>query len=384
MDFIEQNPNLLYEEYDLIENPHVDLQYILDHPAMPLSHLIANNNITIYDLLKYDIFRDSIKISKNLLTNIPYSILIQVIKQMEDTLHDSYSYIIPYLFGHTDFRLKYLLSDDNLKILYNPKSKKLLSYWSNYYVFKCHEISYDILYDIFQKYKSGQNEIYLNLDGIDIILTLSSNLNNLYENPYFTYQIIKDNPEINWNDNYHFLNKFFMSESDLLDFCLKNKKLIEENHNPGGGRTSINMTPLSFICDNPNITNNFVYQLIQNKFRIKYDYFYKKELINEEIIKLAQLNKVKLNFLKLSSLATISIEFIIEHPYYGWSYEEISKNPNLTEEHIEKYPDIDWSSMIVNNKFTYNKHVYKKNITKYITNHTMIIQNVSTVILQYI
>lgn len=92
----------------------------------------------------------------------------------------------------------------------------------------------------------------------------------------------------------------------------------------------------------------------------------------------------------VSSSPNTSLDYILNNPQFPWSWKHVSSNPNLTPDIIlkpEKYltHKINWEySMLVLNKMTFDKTVYKNKINKYIMNCRLIISDLRQIICHYV
>lgn len=170
-------------------------------------------------------------------------------------------------------------------------------------------------------------------------------------------------------------------ESETIYYCVKNKDEVEAIFR--GHSRQIDTSFSARLSSSSYITTELIYKLIKLDINLDYNLLSLTVLFTEEMIKLCKIKKFKLNYNYLSAHASVSIDYILNNRFNDWSYEKISKNPNITQDIIDKYPEINWDSHIKSNSLTYNKYVYKNKIIEYINNSQLIINAVKTIIVSY-
>ena len=237
--------------------------------------------------------------------------------------------------------------------------------------------------DIIEKYKNKwryyflsynenitQNFIFENLDkkwNIDYLIE-NNKINNFNYVPLYKYiklKIIDKYPDKPWN----------------WEWLIENTKINIEKYIPLNiiekYKYKLNYHILS---KNPNITQNFIFKHLNEKWNI--DYLIENNKINDfnyiplyKYIKLKIINKYPYKPWKWEYFQNNSIDHDILEEYismelikkyeYRWDYWKLSKNTNFTKEFILKYPNKSWNiKELLNNGF--NVLTYFKNINQYI------------------
>ena len=192
--------------------------------------------------------------------------------------------------------------------------------------------------------------------------------NSLSCNPNITWEIIQNNPYMNWNWTNIFKNpnitwdiikynpnKFLWNENNILLNPNITWEVIQNNPNIKWFWTAISNNPnitweiiqnnpnspwdWSNISQNPNIT----WEIIQNNSDKPWNWSYLScnPNITMEII---QNNPDKdWNWRYLSSNPNITREIMQNNPDKGWEWYNIFRNPNITLDIIQNYPDKDWN-----------------------------------------
>ena len=197
---------------------------------------------------------------------------------------------------------------------------------------------------------------------------------HLSYNPNLTEEFILKYPHQNWNIKYLIENNKITDFKALSKFKNINQSILYKYPDkPWDWEWLIQNTD---ICINEFYCCNTYYSYITEEFILKYPYK------NWDIDYLIKINKIT-DFKSLSKFKIINdyilyyypdkpwdwewliqnidnrIELdislnLIEKYYYKWNYKLLSRNPNLTEEFILKYPHQNWDIdyLIENNKIT--------------------------------
>ena len=247
-------------------------------------------------------------------------------------------------------------------------------------------------------------EIFIQLDIIEKYKHKWDYL-NLSRNPNITEEYILKYPNENWNIKYLIDNNKITDFNTLSKFKNINKNILNRYSNkPWNWEWLIENTNIKLeifiqldiiekykhkwnylnLSRNPNITEEYILKYPNENWNIKYlidnnkitdfNTLSKFKYIDKDIIKkypnkpwdwewLIENTNIKLEiFIQLD---------IIEKYKHKWDYLNLSRNPNITEEYILKYPNENWNIkyLIDNNKITdFNTLSKFKNINKNILN----------------
>ena len=300
--------------------------------------------------------------------------------------------------SHKDCKIHLLLQEE------------LLIYWDynlNTYIINCYDLPVSQIYQFFKDYENNQAtykiKIYDNEFNVitEVVCARSQIFPKIYSHPKISYDIIKDMPDIPWLETHYpvFQNKN-ISESDLLDYYMRNQESIEK-------RVNLNDTVMRIIniiyytSLNPNITSKFIHTLILHNFNIDYNIFLTENnplftkynpVFTEKIVLLCKEKNINFNLNKLIQQPTLSIDFIINHILDKNTNHNtllyLFYNPNMTTDDIRKYSklfNISVNIQVLANKGTYDTYVYNQRIKDIIQHNTkFIIPQIHNTINQFI
>lgn len=335
---IPSNPNLSIEDIKLLANSHKQNINLSSSPHITMEYILAN--------MSYN--WDTFDISEN--TNITMDII-----NHNHLINWNYLGII----YNPDFTEKYLTVKfiDKLQIhdIYCDHFCECNCLGINLsYIGQHKNISADYFIDFVC---SNYNELYQKKnDGLDysIIFTNSNYTLEHIEKNIDYYEFEFKSLHVNPNININFILKY---KTEKWDWHLLPRnpglsvKDIKENIDLPWGRNAE-------WWNNPNITP---FDLIHNKIK-------------------------KPSMWKVVSLSPhTSIEYIMANKNLPWDWSNVSRNPNLTVKIVMDNPELKWDyKAILSNLMTYHPIVYSRTITNLIKEKSLIIRELSDLIIQFI
>lgn len=217
---------------------------------------------------------------------------------------------------------------------------------------------------------------------------------NFSKNPNITIDIIRKNPHIKWNYTDLSSNSSIKFEDIQLakDIPWQTYGIITNPNTPIEYILSLNehygpdMTMFYYIfCEN---NNTITYDTICNNPNQHWQpvYLAKNPCITLDIVKSDQKRFKNANGF-LSQNPNITWDVLQNNPDYQWEPFYIVQNPNITFDLLLADPDKKYMESIHNittNIFKYNKTVYGRHIKQYILSSNLIIQDLKTILYQYV
>ena len=105
----------------------------------------------------------------------------------------------------------------------------------------------------------------------------------------------------------------------------------------------------------------------------------------EDLIKYNQLKSH--HWITVSKNPNVSIEYILLNWAFSWDESKVALNPNLTVDLMINNKDTLWYDIDCNiayNHMTYTHIIYKKHIKNYVIKSHIIIQNLTSIITEYV